>query len=237
MTSSAPDASRRTPSRRTPTAAAAAGRRPRLPAPTELPSTEPHRGSGRRAELREHVAHEVQPVADPDRAVPRLLHDPAGHHDRERRHPADEPAPGCRSVRCAVDLERVHPGVRRAADHRRPPRRPVRPEATVPGRPDHLHRRLGRLRIRAEPDTDDHFPDRPGPRRRAVDSTDAVDDHDDLPAGEARRGVRPVGRGRRRVHGRRPDARRLARHRLQLAVDLLRERTGRRSSRWSSRRS
>ena len=131
-----------------------------------------------------------------------------------------------------VDPQRLHPRLRRPADHGGrlgdlygPKRLFIIGLAvfTVASAACGLAQNPGQLIV---------VPDHAGPRRRAAHPADPVGPDDDLPAGQARRRVRHLGRGRRCRHHRRADAGRLAGHQLGLALDLLRQRPGRHRSRW-----
>ena len=82
-----------------------------------------------------------------------------------------------------------------------------------------------------------HRPRHPGRRRRVHDARDAVDHRQRVPAAGARHGDRHVGRRQRAGAGHRPGRRRLPRRERLLAVDLLPQRAGRRSSPSPSRSS
>ena len=75
----------------------------------------------------------------------------------------------------------------------------------------------------ARPRLADRLPRGPGSRRGHADAADAGHRHHDVPAGTARGRVRHLGCGGRRGHDRRADPGRAARHRLRLALDLLRQ--------------
>ena len=158
--------------------------------------------------------------------LPGLLHDPSGHHDREHRDPGDQRQARRVAVGHPVDPQLVRARLRRPAHHGRPARRPVRAQAALPHRPRDLHACVGRVRLRADPGPADHLPGGTGHRRRVADAADAVGTDRDLPTGKTWGRVRHLGRDGRCRHDRRPGCRRLAGHRLRLALDLLRQPAG-----------
>ena len=66
--------------------------------------------------------------------VLRAVHDHARQHGRQRRAAVDPAQPARLDLVARVDGQRLHALVRRAARHRRAPRRPVRPAQDVPRR-------------------------------------------------------------------------------------------------------
>ena len=125
---------------------------------------------------------------------------------------------------------RLHAGVRGGADHRREPRRQVRPQAPVPVRRRAVRagqpgRRAVRVRRRA-----DRRPGRPGRRGRRHGAAGAGHVPGHLRPGGAGQGVRHLrGDARLRVRDRAGPRRRADRRepvRLGLALGVLRERAG-----------
>ena len=115
---------------------------------------------------------------------------------------------------------RLRARLRGVPDHRRAPRRPVRPPARLRGRARPVHAHLARLRAGAEPDGAGDRPRRPGRLGGDPDAAGAVDDRGHLPgrrprpgAGDLRHGPRPR-RRRRAADRRRAGADRLPRPRL-----------------------
>ena len=84
-----------------------------------------------------------------------------------------------------------------------------------------LHPRLGALRHGRQPAATDPVPRAPGPGRRRTPALQPGGPAGQLPARETRRGHDDVRRRRPARADRRPDAGRLARRYLQLALDLL----------------
>ena len=134
-------------------------------------------------------------------------------------------------VVAGVDRQRLHAVVRRAARHRRAPRRPVRAAQNLPRRRRHLRLGQRRDRLLAERHVAGRLARRAGHRLGADDARDAVDHHQRLPARGARQGDRHVGRRVGHGAGDRPRRRRLSRRERQLAVDLLPQRARRRRRR------
>ena len=144
--------------------------------------------------------------------------------DRERGTAVDPERPALLTVKPGLGRQRVPDRVRRSAAAGRPPRRPDRPSADLPRRPDPVHDRFVAVRTGRQPGAADRRPLRAGNRRCDDRRGHPRDDRDDVPhavrAGEGdrrlqlRRGRR---RGRRAADGRSPDAGH------QLALDLLRQ--------------
>ena len=88
----------------------------------------------RSMDLRDHVGRAVHGVA----------RQPRGDHGTA----LDPGAPACLARGAAVDGQRVHADVRRAAAHRGDPGRALRPPAAVRHRTRPVHRRFGRRRAR-----------------------------------------------------------------------------------------
>ena len=102
---------------------------------------EPHQGP------RERPPHVVDALRDVFRAV----HDHARQHGRERRAAVHPARPRRDPVDARVDGQRLRPDLRHADPARRQARRPLRPQAAVPRRPDRSspsRRRLRPLRHR-----------------------------------------------------------------------------------------
>ena len=173
-----------------------------------------------------------QPLARALRPVRRDADDRARRDDRERRAAVDPGGPRVLPEQPRLGRQRLSHRLRRAAAARRAARRPRRPAARLPDRPDDLHRRLGRLRAGAERDDARRRALHPGRRRGADLGRGPRDDRHDVP-----RPARP-GEGARRLRVRglrgrvdRPPGRRRPHRRDQLALDLPREPADRR--RWS----
>ena len=185
------------------------------------------RAGGRGRPLMPAITETEPQVVDAGRDVLRAVHGDARQHRREHR-PAGhrEPVPRV-DLQPLLDGQRLHPGVRRAAGHRRPPGRRVRAQAHVPGRHRRLHARLDRRRAVAVDRPADRVPRRPGRRRGIPDAGLAVDHHQHLPGPRARPRARPVGGHLRHGAGHGPGGRRPAGREGRLGVDLLPQRPGR----------
>ena len=120
-----------------------------------------------------------------------------------------------------VGAQRVHVGLRRDAHPLRTSRRPRRPPADVPHRRRRVHRRLDAVRAVAHGRHPDRCGDGRGGRRGDPGAGLAGPGAADLPAREARRGRRHLGRHRRRRRRVRPDDRRAGRLQPLLAVGVL----------------
>ena len=167
-------------------------------------------------------------MVDARRCRLRPLHDHARQHDRERRAAFDPAQPAHVDLLARVDRHGLRADVRRASDHGRQARRPLRAAQDVHPRPRDLHARLARVRPRAERRLPDRCARRAGRRRCADEPGDALDHHGDVPAEGARAGDRHLGRRLGPRARDRPAARRPDRRQHQLALDLLRQRSGRR---------
>ena len=127
-----------------------------------------------------------------------------------------------------VDRQRLQPELRRAADHGRRARRPLRPPPLLRGRPGAVHRRLGAVRARTRRRLADRRPRRPGRGRRAADAARPGAAERRLPARAPRRGDRDLQRDHRPLRRRGPARRRRGRRGPRLGVDLLAQRADRR---------
>ncbi len=138
----------------------------------------------------------------------RRLHGAARHHDRQRGA-AQHPDRAARLLRQpGMDRGRLRAGLRAGPGARRAGRRPVRPQAPVPHRPDHLHPGQRGLRPLAEPGRDRHRPGRAGLRRRGVLPGHRRHHPAVLHRAAALQGVRRAGRDHRRLDRAGPAARR-----------------------------
>ncbi|CAA9351438.1 MAG: Uncharacterized MFS-type transporter, partial [uncultured Microvirga sp.] len=146
----------------------------------------------------------------------------AGRHHREHR-PAEHPARAGRLAGdAAVDHQRLHPRLRRAAALRRPGRRPVRETPGVPRRPRPVRPCLAARRAGRERGDADRRPRAPGHRGGADGPERPGPDRHQLPGGQAAQ----LGHGGLRRHvGARHHHRRAARRGADgdagLAVGLL----------------
>ncbi len=159
-------------------------------------------------------------------------------HDRQRRpaaypgEPVGRPGPD----RLGADL--VH---RRRRDHDaadRLARRPLRHQIRVSDLGRGLHPGLRLVRQRHQPDRARRLPPAARGLRRRAGAAVAIGADADQPARAPRPGDRGLGHRGHAGSDLRPDARRLADRKLQLAVDLLHQPAGRgdrlRSASWSS---
>ena len=126
-----------------------------------------------------------------------------------------------------VDGQRLHVDLRRAADHRRRARRPLRAAPDVRDRARDLHRRLGRRGTGAEHRRADRRACAPGPRRGDRDAAHADDPERRRPGRAPRARARRLGRHQRPGRRDRPARRRRGRPGHLLAVDLLAQRADR----------
>ena len=174
------------------------------------------------------------PLVDPRRDVLRAVHDHARQHGRERRAAVDPAGPRTRRSRGLEWTVNAYTlTLRRAARHRRAPRRHLRPPAHVPLR----RRRLRRSRApssasrRARRGWSPVAPSRASAPRFMMPATLSIITNA-FPPARARQGDRHLGRRQRPGAGHRPGGRRLPGRERLLAVDLLPQRAGRR--RWPS---
>ena len=171
------------------------------------------------------------PLARTPRPLPRRPDDRARRHDRGRRAAVDPRGPRLLRDVAGLGRERVPAHLRRLPASRRPARRPLRPPAPLPRRHRALHRRLARVRPRAVAGVPDRRPGGAGARRRGRLGGRALADDDALHrAGRAGEGDGRLRLRRRRRRQPRRAARRGPHRRAQLALDLPRQRPGRRAS-------
>ena len=160
-----------------------------------------------------------------------FLHDPAGHHDRQRGDSGHDQGIERQPQRDRLGDQRLPAGLCRAAAGCRPTRRPDRPQDHVRRRPRRVHRGVAVVRAVRQRRDADRRPGRAGTRRRRADSADDGLHHQPVPAGEARHAAGHLGWGRRSGHHRRTAAWRRAGGQLRLAVDLHGQRADRRCRR------
>ena len=103
------------------------------------------------------------------------VHGRPRHRNRKRRVAVDTHRSQLHQREPAVGPHRLRDPVRRLSASRRPPRRPVRPPPGVHGRLGDLHGSLAHVRIRLVGGVADHFPRRPGLRRRIAVPGRALD--------------------------------------------------------------
>ena len=155
--------------------------------------------------------------------------DHPGRHDRDRGAPVHPKGPRLLAVRARLGGQRLPDRVRRPAAARRASRRPGGPQADLHHRPGGVHRGVAGLRPVGQPAHAGHREVRAGHRRCPGDRRGPWHGDHDVPRAAA------AGEGDRRVQLRRGGRRlgRRARRRPdhpggQLALDLLRQRPGRR---------
>ena len=154
------------------------------------------------------------------RDLHRRLH-AAGRRDDRQRGAAGHGPPAAHDLpRPAVGDRPVRAGARRAGADRGQHRRPVRPQAALPGRADPVRGVVAHLRPRAERGRADRRPRRAGARRGGdVRDHDGADQQHLHRPGPGRR-VRRLGGGQRGGRRRRADRGRAADGELRLALDL-----------------
>ena len=131
--------------------------------------------------------------------------------DRTGRHPE----------RAGVGDQLLHPRLRRAALHRRPARRPARPQEGAARRPRRLRHRLGARRLRpARPANSSRFRALMGFGARLRDARHPRRPDERLRARRAAQGHRHLGGRRRPRHRHRPDHRRRAARALLVGLGL-----------------
>ena len=165
-------------------------------------------------------------MVDTRRRLVRPLHDHARQHRRERRAAGDSGRPRRRPLTAAVDRHRLRAQLRGADADRRQARRRVRPQADLRRRHRRLHRRVALVRARRLERDADRRARRSGCRRCADEPGDALDHRRDLPAEGAGDGDRDLGRRLGARARDRPARRRPADRAVELALDLLRQRSG-----------
>ncbi|CAA9227517.1 MAG: Uncharacterized MFS-type transporter, partial [uncultured Acidimicrobiales bacterium] len=154
------------------------------------------------------------PLDDPRRALPEPRHRHPREHGAERGAAHARPGPRRHVDPAPVDGRLLRPGLRRAAPHRRRPRRPLRAQGRPADRPGHLRFRLAALHHRHHRRPPRRHPRPHGRRRRTGDAGHPLHPHQRLPAPGAGEGDRHLGRprrqrGRHRTHRRRLAARAL----------------------------
>ena len=170
------------------------------------------------------------PLARTPRPLPRRPDDRARRDDRGRRAAVDPRGSRLLGDVARLGRQRVPAHLRRLPAARRPARRPLRPPAPLPGRDRALHRRLARVRPREDAGVPDRRAGGAGARRRDRLGGRALADDDALHgAGRAGEGDGHLRLRRLRRRQPRRAARRDPDGRPQLALDLPRQRPGRRA--------
>ena len=170
-------------------------------------------------------------LARPGRRAGGGDHGPDRRHGRGHRGPLDPRGAGRRRGDDPVGRRGLHARLRGRADHRRPPRRPVRTAAHVPPRAHRVRRGVGAVRSRDLAGNADRLPRRAGPARRDADTPGLRHPQGHVPARRPRQGVRRVRPDDRPRRGRGADPRgrahRLGRGGPGLAHDLPDQRAAR----------